>query len=169
MCLLLFFFTKHDLRGPFFRCGRIGAKIGVLMRVALSPCCALSVPFQQNRPTDRPTDRWSSLTHAHLSEAEKEKAKELLGMRTVPFYVIVSQVRTERGEAVLSDGVHMMDIIHAPRSWFSYVLLFLVLPCPPLLVFDPLGMHTHYLYIVASLLFLLLLLSVCEVYKRKIQ
>eukprot|EP00903_Cladosiphon_okamuranus_P006246 g6130.t1 len=35
--------------------------------------------------------RWTSLTHAHLGEDEKEKAKKILGMRTVPFYVVVSE------------------------------------------------------------------------------
>ncbi|CAM9645085.1 unnamed protein product, partial [Laminaria digitata] len=35
--------------------------------------------------------RWTSLTHAHISEDDKEKAKNILGMRTVPFYVVVGQ------------------------------------------------------------------------------
>lgn len=37
-----------------------------------------------------------SLAHVHLAEAEKERAKEVLGMKTVPFYVIIGQVRMER-------------------------------------------------------------------------
>ncbi|CAM9334266.1 unnamed protein product [Scytosiphon promiscuus] len=35
--------------------------------------------------------RWTGLTHAHLAEDEKEKAKDILGMKTVPFYVVVSE------------------------------------------------------------------------------
>eukprot|EP00904_Undaria_pinnatifida_P005329 jgi/Undpi1/1926/HiC_scaffold_12.g05313.m1 len=35
--------------------------------------------------------RWTSLTHTHIGEDDKEKAKGILGMRTVPFYVVVDQ------------------------------------------------------------------------------
>ncbi|CAN0460437.1 unnamed protein product, partial [Ectocarpus sp. 8 AP-2014] len=35
--------------------------------------------------------RWTSLAHVHLEEDEKERAKDILGMRTVPFYVVVSE------------------------------------------------------------------------------
>ncbi|CAN0262824.1 unnamed protein product [Ectocarpus fasciculatus] len=35
--------------------------------------------------------RWTSLAHVHLGEDEKERAKDILGMRTVPFYVVVGE------------------------------------------------------------------------------
>lgn len=43
-----------------------------------------------------------SLAHVHLAEAEKEIAKEVLGMKTVPFYVFIGQVKMK----------------HFPRYWF---------------------------------------------------
>ncbi|CAB1100139.1 unnamed protein product [Ectocarpus sp. CCAP 1310/34] len=33
----------------------------------------------------------NSLAHVHLAEDEKERAKDILGMRTVPFYVVVGE------------------------------------------------------------------------------
>ena len=36
-----------------------------------------------------------SLAQAHLAEDEKERAKEILGMKTVPFYVVVGQASEE--------------------------------------------------------------------------
>ncbi len=39
----------------------------------------------------------ASLAHVRLGEDEKEKAKDILGMRTVPFYVVVGEVRRTRG------------------------------------------------------------------------
>lgn len=38
----------------------------------------------------------TSLTHAHLTEDDKEKAKKILGMSTVPFYVVVGQVKARK-------------------------------------------------------------------------
>lgn len=35
----------------------------------------------------------SRLTHAHLDEHVKENVKDMLGMRTVPFYVVVDKVK----------------------------------------------------------------------------
>ncbi|CAN0061529.1 unnamed protein product, partial [Ectocarpus sp. 4 AP-2014] len=51
----------------------------------------VSQAASEGRWTRRGKSRVFSLAHVHLEEDEKERAKDILGMRTVPFYVVVGE------------------------------------------------------------------------------
>lgn len=52
----------------------------------------------------------NSLAHVHLGEDEKERAKDILGMRTVPFYVVVGEVRTL---------LHTFTVVSTARDFYK--------------------------------------------------
>ncbi|CAN0552912.1 unnamed protein product, partial [Ectocarpus sp. 12 AP-2014] len=51
----------------------------------------VSQAASEGRWTRQGKSRCFPLTHVHLEEDEKERAKDILGMRTVPFYVVVGE------------------------------------------------------------------------------
>ncbi|CAN0118232.1 unnamed protein product, partial [Discosporangium mesarthrocarpum] len=55
--------------------------------------------------------RWTRLKKVHLAEEDKERAKALLGMRVVPFYVIVNQ-----GGAIVRSGTWKAVALTTPQD-----------------------------------------------------
>lgn len=78
----------------------------------ISVCCGKELDAAREI-LDGPRDgRWTSLTHYFMDFHTKEAAKQLLGFRQVPFYVVID----EHGEIVYADGAFDTAVFLPPPT-----------------------------------------------------